>query len=213
MPEGETTPGEQGQGEGSGTPPPTPPAAKFTQEDVDRINAETRRKAEEAAAKRLLQELGIEDVEKGKAALAAAKAAEDASKSELDKAREELERLRVEKETISARERNTLVKAELKSALRDAGINPQRIDGALRLAPLGEVQVADDGTVAGVAEVVRAVKEASPEWFGAAGQPFTAPEATPGSGSAEFQWATATPEERDAELRKLGVQRTVSFRK
>lgn len=204
MPEGDPTPTIEPT-PGSNV---SPPAGKtFTQEDVDRINAETRRKAEEAAAKRLLAELGIEDVGKGKELFASAKAAEEASKSELQRAQEENLRLKAQAEAAQAQARSTLVRSRVENALRDAGINPQRVEGAIRLAPLGDVKVSDDGSIAGIEEAVKAVKEASPEWFGAPGQPFSAPDASGGSlPPSTFDWRTATPEQKKREMAKLGLK-------
>lgn len=209
MPEGDPASGDQG-GEGQGgTGTPAPPAttpAKFTQEDVDRINADTRRKAEEAATRKVLEQLGVDDVEKAKQIIEARKAADDAAKSELQKAQEENERLKSENTKVSERAHKVLVLAELKGALRDAGINTSRLDGALKLADLDVVKVAESGALTGIEDVVKSVKDASPEWFGTPGKPFSAPDASGGSGEgAGFNWQTATTEQREAELRKLNI--------
>lgn len=202
MPEGD-------QDQANAQPPAEPQAPKgktFTQEDLDRINAETRRKAADTEAKRILEALGIEDVEKGKAIIKAAQAADEAAKSELQRAQEENLRLKAQADQATAKAREVFVRARVENALRDAGINPQRVEGALRLAPLGEVQVADDGSIAGVEEAVKAVKESSPEWFGAPGQPFSAPDASGGGEAAGFDWKKASADERKAALAKIGVK-------
>lgn len=206
MPEGDPATGDGGDGAKADPQSGSAPQPKFTQEDVDRFNADTRRKAEESATRRVLEQLGVDDVEKAKAIIEAQKAADDAAKSELQKAQEELDRVKSENAKISEKAQRVLVLAELKGALRDAGINTSRLDGALKLADLGVVKVADDGALTGIEDVVKSVKDASPEWFGAPGKSFSAPDASGGSGEgAGFNWQNATKEQRDAELRKLNV--------
>jgi hypothetical protein len=53
----------------------------------------------------------------------------------------------------------------LKDALRDAGINGERLPLALKVADLDKISI-KDGNVQGVEEAVNGVKESSPEWFG-----------------------------------------------
>jgi hypothetical protein len=198
--------------QGNGTPPPPPigsppgaPAATFTQADVDRINAETRRKAEESAQRKLLDSLGITDVDAGKAIIEAARAAEENAKTELQRAQDEAARYRAQAEQANANAEQALIRSRVENALRDAGINPARVDGAIKLASLGDVKVTDSGVV-GVESVVEGIKTASPEWFGAPGRPFQAPDAS-GGGSVPVDFRTAPPEAYEAELRKLGVSR------
>jgi multidrug efflux pump subunit AcrA (membrane-fusion protein) len=199
--------------QGGGAPPSNPPAPgsqsgasdkTFTQADVDRINAETRRKAEEAAQRRFLEQLGVDDVDKAKEIIAQQRASEDAAKTELQKAQEAREAAERTATEATAKAESILKLSELKSALRDAGINPGRIEGAVKLADLGSVTVTDTG-VAGIEKVVEAVKAASPEWFGAAGKPFSAPDAS-GGGEPKFDYRTASPEERSRRLRELNVK-------
>lgn len=207
MPDGDPV-GEQGQGEpGAGAIPPAPASQQptFTQADLDRINADTRRTEAEKERKRLLAELGLEDVESGKAAIAAAKAAEEASKSELQRAQEERDRAITKAVEAEARSTQVLIRARVEAALRDEGINPARVDHAIRLAPLGDVKVGDDGTVAGVEGAVKSVKDASPEWFGAPGKAFSAPDAS-GGAPPPVDYRTAPKEDRDAALRAINVK-------
>lgn len=62
--------------------------AKFTQADLDRIAGETRQRATEAARKKLLEELGIEDPAADAELLKAARAQREADKTEMQKAAE-----------------------------------------------------------------------------------------------------------------------------
>lgn len=61
-------------------------AAKFTQEDVDRILADRLKRAEESVSKRLLETLGVDSLDTAKSALKAHQDAEESKKSAVDKA-------------------------------------------------------------------------------------------------------------------------------
>lgn len=61
-------------------------AAKFTQEDVDRILADRLKRAEESVSKRLLGDLGVDNLEAAKNALKAQQEAEEGKKSAIEKA-------------------------------------------------------------------------------------------------------------------------------
>lgn len=61
-------------------------AAKFTQEDVDRILADRLKRAEESVSKRLLGDLGVDSLEAAKNALKAQQEAEEGKKSAIEKA-------------------------------------------------------------------------------------------------------------------------------
>jgi hypothetical protein len=58
----------------------------MTQAELNKIDAETKRKAKEAERKALLEALGVEKLDDAKAIIKAAKDAEEANKSEVDKA-------------------------------------------------------------------------------------------------------------------------------
>lgn len=193
-------------------PPVTDPAAgggsgtTFTQAQVDAFNAETRRKAAEAEQRRVLEALGVQDVDSAKAIIDAAKAADEAAKTELQKAQEENARLKAAADAATAKATNTLVLSKVENALRDAGINPARVEGALLLAPLSEVKVSDNGAVEGVEDVVKAVQAKSPEWFGVPGKTFTAPDVTGGGGNDPVDYRTASPADRARLLSEYNVK-------
>jgi thioesterase domain-containing protein len=175
--------------------------------------ADLRRKESESATRKVLASLGIEDVDKAKAAIEAAKAADEASKTELQKAQDAVAAAVARADEAEAKARGTLVLSKLENQLRDAGINPQRVDGAMKLAPLNDVQIAADGSIVGLEDAVKAVKEASPEWFGAPGKPFSAPEI--GGPPPEISFGPGTdPAARAAELAKYSVKpvhRAISY--
>lgn len=155
----------------AGTPPAAPPAPAgsggptFTQADLDAIAGRTRAEARQAAEKEILQALGVDNVDAARAAVEAARAAEDAQKTEVQRLTDERDRLAKEAEEARASANATFAMTRVEGALRDAGIKPDRIPAALRLADLGGITVT--GTeVSGITEAVESVKQASPEWFG-----------------------------------------------
>lgn len=62
----------------------------FTQEEVNAILAGRLKRAEEAATKRVLEALGVDNLETAKASVAATKTAEEANKTELQKLQDKL---------------------------------------------------------------------------------------------------------------------------
>lgn len=150
------------------TPPADPqdPPKTFTQEELDRIVADRiareRKKAEKYAdyddVKAKLTALEEAEAEREKAKLseterleaekaAAIQAAEDA-KAERDKA------------LTAANKR--LIKAEFKTLAREMNIRPDALEDAYKLADLVNVNVDDDGNVAGVEDVVKELIESKP---------------------------------------------------
>jgi hypothetical protein len=66
--------------------------------------------------------------------------------------------------TTPAAVESALVVSRLENSLRDAGINPDRIAAAVKIADVSGVKI--DGTeVSGVSEAVESLKVESPEWF------------------------------------------------
>src|SRR5487761_605939 len=166
---------------------------KFTQEDLDRIAGESRKAGREVAEKELLKELGVESRDAIAATLKAAKDAEDSQKTELQKAQEEATKAREEAVAAQAEAKNSRITTALALKIRDEGINPDRAAAAMRLVDSSKLEV-KDGEVVGLDDAVKALKEASPEWFGAF--KGSLPDAS-GSGGTALDYRTATPEERD----------------
>jgi len=190
-------------------PVATPPGEPvFSKADIEAAAAKARERAEQETVKKVLADLGVGDLDAAKALLEAQRAAEEAAKSELQKAQDAATKAMAEADQAKAQARNTVVVAEVRSALRDAGINPARLDGAMRLADLAGLSLDADGAVQGLEAAVASVKQASPEWFGAPGKPFSAPDASGSSSGVDYR--TASPEERASMLRALNLSPAVA---
>lgn len=135
----------------------------FSQEDVNRIAGQRATESAEAAQRRVADDLGV-PLADAKRIIKEAQEREESQKSELEKektARQKAEERATKAETL-ANER--FVSAELKGALRDAGINKDRISAAVKLADTDKLSVKND-SVDGLDTVVKAVKDGYPEWF------------------------------------------------
>lgn len=108
-------------------PEKTGAAAKFTQEDVDRILADRLKRAEDAVSKRILKDLGVDSLETATSALKAHQEAEDAKKSAADKAEakvaavekklaDALAQINTYAENEKIRTRNTAIQSALTTA-------------------------------------------------------------------------------------------------
>ncbi len=176
---------------------------QFSQADLDAIAGRTRQEATEKAQRDLLASLGVTDVEAAKTALAAAKAAEDAQKTDLQRATEERDKAIADAAALAQITRDTVVASRLDVALRDAGINPARIEAAKRLVDQGALKV-EGSEVTGVAEAVASLKAATPEWFGVAGSP---PDVTgTGSGGGTADYSHADKKTLGEQLAKYGIK-------
>ncbi len=175
---------------------------KFSQADLDRIAGDSRQSGRTAAEKELLEKLGVTDLDAAAAALKAAKDAEDAKLSEVERLTKERDEANAKAEATAKTATQLLAATKLEGGLRDAGINPERLSAALKLADVSALKV--DGTeVTGIPEAIEAVKAASPEWFGA--RRPGAPDVN-GNGTGGTDFRTASREELAAEAAKLGVR-------
>lgn len=170
-----------------GTPPPAPPAApppappeperKYTQEELNRIDAETKRKTREATQRELLEALGVKSTDELKASLDSLKKIQDAAKTDLEKAQGEAADWKAKAEKAQTDAELALATANerlLKSAvLLEAG--KQNVDDA-ELASVWLVLQADKGMrekvkqndagdFEGVAEAVKEIVKAHPKWL------------------------------------------------
>lgn len=147
----------------------------FTRDEVNRVNKRTRLETEaktrEATERAISEQLGV-PIEEAKQFIAERKEAEEARKSELEKAQGKLTKAEAKAQQSDARadgyqSQLASVRKEyaLRDALRDAGINSERIALALRVADRDSLEVGDDGTVTGLEDAVTALNDASPEWF------------------------------------------------
>jgi hypothetical protein len=160
---------------------------KFSQADLDRIAGESRGAGRAAAEKDLLEKLGVTDLDAAAAVLKAAADAEEANKTETQRLAEELTREKARADENAQAALRVVTTSELKGALRDAGINPDRLDAAMRLADVASLKV-EGTTVTGIPEVIESVRTTSPEWFGSV---HGAPDAQGGGGgSVDFRTAS-----------------------
>ena len=102
----------------------------------------------------------------------------------------------------AAQVESALAISRLEGSLRDAGIKPERISAAVRIADTSGLKV--EGTdVSGVTEVVESLKAESPEWFGANARRYSAPDATPENRDRSFR--NAPRREVAEELAKYNI--------
>ena len=177
---------------------------KFSQADLDRIAGDTRKSAKATAEAELLASLGVTDLAAAQAALTAAKEAEDAKLTETERLTKELAEARAENERTLATATALHAASKLEGALRDAGVTPERIPAAMKLADHSALVV--NGTdVTGIPEVIEGVKALSPEWFGAQ-KPAGAVDASKGGTAGTADLRSASRDDLAKEALKYGVK-------
>lgn len=148
-------------------------AKTFTQADVDRIIAERLKRAEEAATKRALEKLGVENLDSAAEVLRKAKEREEADMSELDKLRKQNEDLanknKAHTEQILFMQRQRLYDARdtaIKTALTNArATNPDRVFTLLNAERKAELEaVMSEGGELDPKAIEKLVKEATKEY-------------------------------------------------
>lgn len=167
---------------------PAKPEPKFSQQDMDAIQANTRKEAEDRTRKAILKDLGIENVDdpdavktvKGK--LTAAQQAEDEKKTELERVQErvaaaeqratdaEAKALQLEAARIAER-----VDSKLEALARDAKVTtPEDVTLYLRTNHKDAVEAlaGEDGKIDDKAagKLLEEVKKARPHWFAVMGK-------------------------------------------
>lgn len=188
-PEGDDT----GGGGGNGTPPATPPAQgkeTFSREYVQELrheNASYRTRAIEAERK--AQEAEAKATKAAEEAEARAKKASDDADAK-------------SKDAHSAADQR-VIRAEMKAEAIKAGMVD--LDG-LKLADLSTVKLDENGNVQGAAEVLAALKESKPYLFKEPASSTSQTQEPPPKKKPEpFDARTATPEERAAKAREMGL--------
>ena len=158
----------------------TQEAQGFTQEDVNKIVGSRAKEARQAAINDLLEKTGAESIDDVLAAYTEYSEIQEAVTTEADRAEKAREKAEAKAKQAEERYTSTLREYALRDALRDSGINPGRIPQALKIADSQALEIDADGNVSGVEDVVEAVKEASPEWFGTTEdrRPVRSPDAT-----------------------------------
>jgi hypothetical protein len=140
-------------------------ARQFSQADLKKIAANEKREGKQSAINELLEKTGAESIDDVLAAYSEYSAIADAVESEADRANTKAEKAEAKAKQYQERYTNTLKTYALRDALRDAGINPERIGAALRIADTAVLGVDAEGNVSGVAEVIEAVSDEAPEFF------------------------------------------------
>lgn len=168
---------QQGQGtpapEGGGTPDGTQVTPQdsgtertFTQADLKKIAANEKREGKQSAISEILEKAGAESIDDVLSAYSEFQVIQEAATSEAEKLGTELEKTKNQLKTEREARATSDKTHALRDSLRDAGINPERLKGAMRLADLSALEVDKEGNVSGLDEVVESVREEAPEFFG-----------------------------------------------
>lgn len=174
---------EQGQGQQATEPvepnnpqtpkEPTTPAAnaaKYTDADLDKYKGTARKEGRSAAMNELLSELGAESLDSLKEGYSGWTEAQELAKSDLEKEKQARE---AAEKTATDRDRSldSLRKEyALRDKFRDEGLNPERLDLALRVADTDSLEI-EGGKLKpdSLQSAVDSLKQSSPEWFGSTG--------------------------------------------
>jgi hypothetical protein len=183
----------------------SPEARGFSQEDVNKIAGNRAKEARQAAINDLLEKTGAESIDDVLSAYTEYQGIQEAVTTEADRANQRAEKLEARAKSAEELYTNTLREYALRDALRDSGINPERLKGAMRLADMSALEVDSEGSVSGIEEVVEAVRNDSPEWFEQKSQRVNAPQTT---GTTVSRPNGQTPEEIQANwlLQMIGGQ-------
>ena len=139
------------------------------QKTVNKLVGSARTEARDAYVNDLLEKTGAESIDDLLSAHTEYKSLQEKNQTEADKA--EQKRVKAEERAQAAEQRytSTLQTYAVRDALRDAQVNPERLNAAMRLADLSGLEIDKDGKIDpdAITAVVTAVQEESPEWFGA----------------------------------------------
>lgn len=126
----------------------------FTQDELNRALARTKRKAKVGARNEILEELGVDSLDDLKAVITAAKDANEQESSDLEAANKKIADLERKNQELEGtlKERDFTAKAQ--SALEDAGMDPKRARRSVRLLDLDEGASDED-----IADAVEELKE------------------------------------------------------
>ncbi len=168
------------------------PEYKYTDKDVDKYKGDARKEARNA----LLKDLGFEKPDDLKSFVNEYRGVQEAAKDDIERRDERIQELENHNREVLAKANARVVSSELRSALMAAGVNPDRLKVAARLADTSEVEVKDDGTVDGLDDVVEGVKDEAPELFGEPKPPTVGRGSAPGgSASARLDFTNMSQAE------------------
>jgi hypothetical protein len=202
MTEGQASEARQGAPAPAETHVEAQPEAErsFSQADLKKIAANEKREGKQSAINELLEKTGAESIDDVMAAYSEYSEIRDAVESEADRATQKAEKAEAKAKQYQERYIGTLKTFALRDGLRDAGINPERIGAAMRIADTQALEVDAEGNVSGVAEVIEAVSEEAPEFFGQGSQGSQRVSAPQTNGTdAQLARPGQTPEEAHAQ--------------
>jgi hypothetical protein len=136
------------------------------QAELKRVGSKEKKDGRTARENDLLKATGAESIDDIISGYTEYQGIQEAVTTEADRANTRAEKMEARAKTAEERYTNTLREFALRDSLRDAGINPERLKGAMRLADLSALQVDGEGNVSGIEDVVAAVQQEAPEFFG-----------------------------------------------
>lgn len=182
----------------------------FTQADLKKIAANEKREGKKSAHSEIVeraQQYGVESLDDVFSILEAHQLTQAEMETEADKAARRAEKAEAAAQTANERYTNTLREFALRDALRDSGINPERLRApengtspAMRLANLSALEVDQSGNVSGIEEVIEAMKKDAPEWFGEQGRPRVNAPQTSGTGVQRIEGAGSAGDDPKARM-------------
>lgn len=145
---------DNGNGAGAGQ------GKTYTQAELDRMFSERASRAEEATTKRILEALGVEDLDNAKTALAKVKELEDAQKSELEKLQEKIVSLEKASGQHATQTKALVTEYEVKLEAGKLGIvDPE---AAFKLLDLNGLKFDKDGRPKNTEDLLKALLEERP---------------------------------------------------
>lgn len=155
--------------------------------EAKRILKKEREEARVAERARVEEEYGV-PAEEARRIIAEAQAREESQQTEVQKAQKQVQKVEQERNTVKeeldaayAHIAEISQENALRSALAESGLNPKRVNIAIRSADMAMLDIDGDGNVSGVEDVITALKEESPEWFSDVTDARTKPNRAPDS--------------------------------
>ena len=167
--QGQATPSEAGT-QGARQEQGESQDSTLTREDhireLKRVGKKEKAEGQQKAINDLLEKTGAESIDDVLSAYSEYQGIQEAVTTEADRERTAREKAEAKAQAAEDRYTGTLKTYALRDALRDAGINPERLKGAMRLADTDALEIDSEGNVSGLEDVIEAVKEEAPEFFG-----------------------------------------------
>jgi hypothetical protein len=157
--------GDEGDGDAEDTGS-TDSGKTFTEADMNRIRQRETKKAESAARRKLLDDLGVSDPAEAKKILDKAKAAAEKDRTEQDRLRDKA--TEAEKAAAQARRETAQLKLDrdVDRALAKAGVQTSRLD---RIAKLVIGELGDDPDADDIKSAIDTIRDDFPESFAESG--------------------------------------------